>query len=220
MKRAGKKGANQMIKETGSIKTFAGISATAIKKARKTYGDWGSVADYFGIRKETIRSIAKEFGIFTGRIKKVVKPVIKLTKIQQRIKKVIEARDIKRHVKKLKKIKLFREKQHYQLILTARFVCDEHDKPTQMLTGYSLGRIRGGFPNEKEQELMRDEAIANIVAKYLGGNSECEIVEDSVTTEIKEYDPVIEGKRLREVRTEAKRQREAAGGKRQPKARG
>jgi len=152
-------------------------------------------------------NIARELSIDTSKTGAIAKkPTFKkaakkvLTKAAQKIK----ARIVK---KTLAKVLKYRKKQHYQLILTARFVCNENEQPTQLLEGYSMGRKKGGFPNEREQELMREEAIASIISRYLGGDSECEIIEDTATTEIKEYDPYREGKRLRKARAKAREER-------------
>ena len=64
-----------MNKETESIKAFGNISKTGILKARVKYGSWKNVARHFNIRKVTIRTIAKSFGIDTA---KIIKPKLKV----------------------------------------------------------------------------------------------------------------------------------------------
>ena len=84
------------------------------------------------------------------------------------------------------------------------------EKPTHEITGYSLGRRKKGFPSLKEQEEMRKEAITSAIHLNLDGNSECEPLEDTVRIEIREYDPMKEGVRLRKAKEEARKKRKEA----------
>lgn len=189
--------------ESSSIKTFAGISEKQILKARAKYGSWEKVAQFFNIRKQTIRAIADNFGIDTAKIikikpKRVVKPKFRprLTKAAKRILKKIDKAKAVKAAKKLVKTLKYRKERHYQLIFKARFLCPRSEKPTAELTGYSLGRRKKGFPSLKEQEKMREEAIGSIIRDKLEGDSECFPIENTVKVEVYEYDPVEKGKQL------------------------
>ncbi|GAH67497.1 unnamed protein product [marine sediment metagenome] len=57
---------------------------------------------------------------------------------------------------------------------------------------------------------MREEAINSVIHKHLDGNSDCYPMENTVKTEVREYEPKEEGERLRKAKEEARKKRKEA----------